>query len=85
MKYCLKIEFDTLEELQAYTENRIKDTPPVIIKKEKKPDDKRGQNIKNLHKLAKEFKALHPEVPYRECLFHIGEKRRLLSTKPEVS
>ena len=65
MSYTLQIKFETMEELSEFViEKKIKES----IKKPRKENDKRGQNVYILHQNAKEYHMEHPEVPYKMCL-----------------
>lgn len=73
--YALTIEFGNINELIEFFSiftNKFKK-----YDKPKKEGDKRGREMKNIHKRAREYKLLHPELSYKECLKNAGKKNIL--------
>ena len=61
--YTLSMDFNTVEEIRIFLDDKTKTIP-----KPKKENDRRGQNVKQLHINAKEYKINNPEIKYKECL-----------------
>ena len=61
--FTLSINFNTVEDIRIFLDEKTK---PII--KPKKEDDKRGQNVKQLHINAKEYKLNNPDIKYKDCL-----------------
>jgi hypothetical protein len=70
MSCKLTFEFDTTEELLRHVAHLadLEIIKLLIDKPEKKEHDLRGAHIADLHKRAKEYHALHPEVKYHKAL-----------------
>jgi hypothetical protein len=48
-----------------------------------KPTEKRGQHVKALHALAREYRLSHPETSYRDCLKAVSKNKKTDDTIPE--
>ena len=80
-KYSLMINFETLEELTEFVTIYNKVYQKTEDKKTVKTvNDKRGSKTVGLHVKAKEYRALHPELSYRQCLIEVSKQE----TKPEL-
>ena len=78
-KYSLMINFETLEELTEFITIYNKINMKNEIKTIKTTHDKRGSKTIGLHLKAKEFRMLHPELSYRNCLIEVSKQ----VSKPE--
>ena len=78
-KYSLMINFETLEELTEFIMIYNKINQKNEIKTIKPTNDKRGSKTVGLHLKAKEFRMLHPELSYRNCLIEVSKQ----VSKPE--
>ena len=73
-KYSLTITFQTLEELSDFVTLYNKMYNKAEEKKTVKTiSDKRGSKTVNLHQRAKEYRALNPELSYRQCLIFVSK------------
>ena len=74
MQFKLEILFNTFNELDefvaVYKKINIRSEIKAI-----KTVEKRGCKTSELHKKAKEYKKLHPEMAYRECLVNVGKNK----------
>ena len=85
-KYSLMINFETLEELTEFIMIYNKINQKNEIKTIKPTNDKRGSKTVGLHLKAKEFRMLHPELSYRQCLIQVSkpeEPTELIDEIPE--
>ena len=83
-KYSLTINFETLDELSDFitTYNKINQkTEQKIIKT---ISDKRGSKTVGLHQRAKEYRLVHPELSYRQCLVEVSKQEQQQDLKPEL-
>ncbi len=46
--------------------------------------DKRESKTVNLHQKAKEYRLLHPELSYRNCLIEVSKQEPQQEIKPEL-
>ena len=75
------INFESLEELTEFITMYNKVYQKTEDKKTVKTiNDKRGSKTVALHVKAKEYRALHPELSYRQCLIEVSKQE----TKPEL-
>ena len=80
-KYSLMINFETLEELTEFITMYNKVNQKTEDKKTVKTvNDKRGSKTVGLHVKAIEYRALNPELSYRQCLIEVSKQE----TKPEL-
>ncbi len=79
-KYSLMINFETLEELTEFITIYNKINQKTEQKTTKTINDKRGSKTITLHQKAKEYRTIHPELPYRNCLIEVSKQE----TKPEL-
>ena len=74
MQFKLEILFNTFTELDefvsVYKKINIRSEIKAI-----KTVEKRGSKTSELHKKAKDYKKLHPEMTYRECLISIAKNK----------
>jgi len=65
--FSLHIVFNSFHEMQDFVnkDNKQQQQKEPKVKKE---GDKRGANVKELHKNAKIYQQEHPELKYKECL-----------------
>jgi hypothetical protein len=80
------INFETLDELSEFITiyNKINQkTEQKIIKT---INDKRGSKTVGLHQRAKDYRILHPELSYRQCLIYVSkpEQEQQQDLKPEL-
>lgn len=85
MKYSIKIEFESLEELQNHINEMNKQDKKKKNKVIKEEDinnivedlktDNRGKHIKLYHNEAKIYQGEHPELSYKECLKAVYKKQ----------
>ena len=74
-KYSLTITFQTLEELSDFITLYNKMYNKAEEKKTVKTiSDKRGSKTITLHQKAKEYRLLHPELSYRDCLVEVSKQ-----------
>jgi hypothetical protein len=50
----------------------------------KTTNDKRGSKTITLHQKAKEYRILHPELSYRNCLIEVSKQDPQQDIKPEL-
>ena len=74
MQFKMEIIFTTFTEMDDFVTNYRKVINKDAIKA-MKTIEKRGCKTSELHKKAKEFKILHPEMTYRECFISIAENK----------
>ena len=79
-KYSLVINFESLEELTEFITIYNKITQKAEQKTTKTINDKRGSKTITLHQKAKEYRTIHPELSYRNCLIEVSKQE----TKPEL-
>ena len=79
-KYSLMINFETLEELTEFITIYNKINQKTEQKVIKTINDKRGSKTITLHQKAKEYRIIHPELSYRQCLIEVSKQE----TKPEL-
>ena len=79
-KYSLVINFESLEELSEFITIYNKINQKAEQKKTKTINDKRGSKTITLHQKAKEYRTIHPELSYRNCLIEVSKQE----TKPEL-
>ena len=70
----MEIIFTTFTEMDDFVTNYRKVINKDAIKA-MKTIEKRGCKTSELHKKAKEYKLLHPEMTYRECFISIAENK----------
>ena len=70
MSSQLIFEFKSIKELNEHLKHmaELESINKLIKKPEPNPFDGRGLHIKELHKKAKEYHALHPEIKYHQCM-----------------
>jgi hypothetical protein len=86
-KYSLTINFETLDELVEFTTLYNKIYNKAEEKKTVKTiSDKRGSKTVGLHLKAKDYRILHPELSYRQCLIYVSkpDPEPEQETKPEL-
>ena len=74
MQFKMEIIFTTFTEMDDFVTNYRKVINKDAIKA-MKTIEKRGCKTSELHKKAKEFKILHPEMTYREFFISIAENK----------
>ena len=79
-KYSLMINFETLEELTEFITMYNKINQKTEQKVIKTINDKRGSKTVGLHVKAKEYRIIHPELSYRQCLIEVSKQE----PKPEL-
>ena len=79
-KYSLVINFETLDELSEFITIYNKINQKAEQKTTKTINDKRGSKTITLHQKAKEYRTIHPELSYRNCLIEVSKQE----TKPEL-
>ena len=79
-KYSLVINFETLYELTEFITIYNKISQKTEQKTIKTINDKRGSKTITLHQKAKEYRTLHPELSYRNCLIEVSKQ----DLKPEL-
>ena len=77
--YSLTINFYSFDELNDFITMYNKINQKNEIKTIKPTNDKRGSKTVGLHLKAKEFRMLHPELSYRNCLIEVSKQ----VSKPE--
>ena len=85
-KYSLIINFESLDELAEFTTTYNKIYNKAEQKIIKTSNDKRGSKTITLHQKAKEYRTLHPELSYRNCLIEVSKqelKPELIEVEPE--
>ena len=83
-KYSLVINFETLEELSDFITIYNKINQKTEQKTTKTINDKRGSKTITLHQKAKEYRTIHPELSYRNCLIEVSKQEPQQETKPEL-
>ena len=86
-KYSLMINFETLEELTEFITIYNKINQKTEQKVIKTINDKRGSKTVGLHQKAKEYRIIHPELSYRQCLIYVSKpdpEQEQQETKPEL-
>ena len=83
-KYSLMINFETLDELTEFITIYNKINQKAEQKTTKTINDKRGSKTITLHQKAKEYRILHPELSYRNCLIEVSKQEPQQETKPEL-
>ena len=73
-KYSLTINFENLEELSEFITMYNKVNQKTEQKTVKTISDKRGSKTITLHQKAKEYRLLHPELSYRDCLVEVSKQ-----------
>ena len=83
-KYSLTINFESLDELSDFitTYNKIYNKAEQKIIKTS--NDKRGSKTITLHQKAKQYRAEHPELSYRNCLIEVSKQEPQQDLKPEL-
>ena len=79
-KYSLMIYFENLEELSEFITMYNKVNQKAEQKTVKTISDKRGSKTITLHQKEKEYRTLHPELSYRNCLIEVSKQ----DLKPEL-
>ena len=82
-KYSLIINFESLDELVEFTTTYNKIYNKAEQKRIKTSNDKRGSKTIGLHLRAKQYRAEHPELSYRQCLIEVS-KQQEQDSKPEL-
>ncbi len=83
-KYSLVINFESLEELTEFITIYNKINQKTEQKTIKTTNDKRGSKTITLHQKAKEYRILHPELSYRNCLIEVSKQEPQQDIKPEL-
>ena len=83
-KYSLVINFETLDELTEFITIYNKINQKTEQKTIKTTNDKRGSKTITLHQKAKEYRILHPELSYRNCLIEVSKQEPQQEIKPEL-
>jgi len=83
-KYSLVINFETLDELTEFITIYNKINQKTEQKTIKTTNDKRGSKTITLHQKAKEYRLLHPELSYRNCLIEVSKQEPQQEIKPEL-
>ena len=83
-KYSLVINFETLDELTEFITIYNKINQKTEQKTIKTTNDKRGSKTITLHQKAKEYRILHPELSYRNCLIKVSKQEPQQEIKPEL-
>ncbi len=83
-KYSLVINFETLDELTEFITISNKINQKTEQKTIKTTNDKRGSKTITLHQKAKEYRILHPELSYRNCLIEVSKQEPQQDIKPEL-
>ncbi len=83
-KYSLVINFESLEELTDFITIYNKINQKTEQKTIKTTNDKRGSKTITLHQKAKEYRILHPELSYRNCLIEVSKQDPQQDIKPEL-
>jgi hypothetical protein len=83
-KYSLVINFETLDELTEFITIYNKINQKTEQKTTKTTNDKRGSKTITLHQKAKEYRILHPELSYRNCLIEVSKQEPQQDIKPEL-
>ena len=83
-KYSLVINFETLDELTEFITIYNKINQKTEQKTTKTINDKRGSKTITLHQKAKEYRILHPELSYRNCLIEVSKQEPQQEIKPEL-
>ncbi len=83
-KYSLVINFETLDELIEFITIYNKINQKTEQKTIKTTNDKRGSKTITLHQKAKEYRLLHPELSYRNCLIEVSKQEPQQEIKPEL-
>jgi hypothetical protein len=83
-KYSLVINFETLDELTEFITIYNKINQKTEQKTIKTTNDKRGSKTITLHQKAKEYRILHPELSYRNCLIEVSKQEPQQDIKPEL-
>ena len=76
--FSVNYSFNTVDELNAFVNNKNKCTVDAVNKKL----EKRGASMSNLHKLTKAYHESNPDISYKEALKIVG--RELKQVKKEV-
>ena len=87
-KYSLTINFESLDELSEFITMYSKIYNKAEQKIIKTSNDKRGSKTITLHQKAKEYRTLHPELSYRQCLIEVSKQQEqqqpeLIEVEPE--
>ena len=83
-KYSLVINFETLDELTEFITIYNKINQKTEQKTIKTTNDKRGSKTITLHQKAKEYRILHTELSYRNCLIEVSKQEPQQDIKPEL-
>jgi len=83
-KYSLVINFESLDELTEFITIYNKINQKTEQKTTKTINDKRGSKTITLHQKAKEYRILHPELSYRNCLIEVSKQEPQQDIKPEL-
>ncbi len=83
-KYGLVINFETLDELTEFITIYNKINQKTEQKTIKTTNDKRGSKTITLHQKSKEYRILHPELSYRNCLIEVSKQEPQQDIKPEL-
>ena len=83
-KYSLVINFETLDELTEFITIYNKINQKTEQKTIKTTNDKRGSKTITLHQKAKEYRILHPELSYRNCLIEVSKQEPQQEIKPKL-
>ena len=69
--FSVNYSFNTVEELNAFVNNKNKCTVDAV---NKKLDEKRGASTSNLHKLTKAYHEANADISYKEALKIVGKE-----------
>ncbi len=83
-KYSLVINFETLHESTEFITIYNKINQKTEQKTINTTNDKRGSKTITLHQKAKEYRVLHPELSYRNCLIEVSKQAQQQEIKPEL-
>jgi len=77
MKYQLTLDFLDIEHIQQWF-NEQKEFEAYKLKKQLKKEiqDPRGGHMMAFHQEAKEYRALHPNLTYKECMKEIIKSKK---------
>ena len=81
-KYSLIINFESLDEKVEFTTTYNKIYNKAEQKIIKTSNDKRGSKTVGLHLRAKQYRAEHPELSYRQCLIEVSKQQE--QQQPEL-
>ena len=78
--FSVNYSFNSVEELNAFVNNKNKCTVDTV---NKKLDEKRGASTSNLHKLTKAYHESNPYMSYKEALKIVGKELKKIKKEVE--